>query len=172
MITKEQVYAVGQVAKTHGVRGELSIAFSTLMENGDNLDFLILETEGVLVPFFIESWRGQNAKNGLIHFEGIDTEAAARALIGSRVFVPVEKINPDAEGELDPDFLIGYQIIDKLLGEVGVVVEIDDETDNILFVVHRDDQEYLIPASDDFIDDINHDDKTIHMTLPEGLLDL
>lgn len=172
MITKEQVYAVGQVSKSHGVKGELSIAFTTMMDGWENLAFLVLETEGVLVPFFINSWRGQNAKNGLIQFDGIDTEAAARTLIGARVFVPIEKVDPNAESELDPDFLIGYKIIDKVFGEIGAIVEIDDETDNILFVVHREGQEYLIPASDDFIDDLNHDEKTIHMTLPEGLLDL
>ena len=56
---------------------------------------------------------------------------------------------------------------------IGVITDIDDQTDNWLFVVERNNgDEALVPAQDAFIVDINHEERTITMDLPIGLLDL
>ena len=68
---------------------------------------------------------------------------------------------------------IGYNIIvgDNVL--IGAIVDFDDTTDNALFIVkNQNDTEFFIPIADDFIVDIDIDNKIMTMNLPEGLLDL
>ena len=56
---------------------------------------------------------------------------------------------------------------------MGEITDIDDKTDNWLFVVERDNgDEALVPAQESFIVDINHEKRTMTMDLPIGLLDL
>jgi 16S rRNA processing protein RimM len=57
--------------------------------------------------------------------------------------------------------------------EIGTISDIDDNTDNWLFIVQRPDgSEVMIPAHEEFIAKINQEEKTIVMDLPLGLLDL
>ena len=66
----------------------------------------------------------------------------------------------------------------RRIGDVEVVydvsweiVDIDDATDNVLFIVHRDDDTLVsVPAVDDLIDSMDMDNHVIDMILPEGLL--
>ena len=81
-----------------------------------------------------------------------------------------EDEDDDADGFYLED-LVGFDIVS---GEetIGRIDGFDDSTDNLLFTVDRDGAEILIPASADFIDEVDTDNNKIYMTLPEGLLNL
>ena len=52
-------------------------------------------------------------------------------------------------------------------------VSIDDKTDNWLFIVERTDgSEVMIPAHEEFITEIQQEERIMVMDLPLGLLDL
>jgi 16S rRNA processing protein RimM len=53
---------------------------------------------------------------------------------------------------------------------LGEIVAIDDQTENVLFIVDRDGEELLIPAADDLILEIDDEAQTIRMDLPAGLV--
>ena len=54
---------------------------------------------------------------------------------------------------------------------IGEIVDVDDSTENVLFVVeHAEGREVLIPIAEEFIDGIDHDARRIFMNLPLGLL--
>ena len=56
---------------------------------------------------------------------------------------------------------------------IGTITDIDDKTDNWLFIVTRPDgNEVLIPAHEEFIAEIRQEEKTMVMDLPIGLLEL
>lgn len=56
---------------------------------------------------------------------------------------------------------------------IGVVSRVDSSTENLLFVVDTPEgDEVFIPVVDDFIQEINDEDKVIKMSLPDGLIDL
>ena len=85
--------------------------------------------------------------------------------------------NTDTQTDSDDivflDDLVGYYIIDNTLGLIGRIIEVDDTTDNILFVVENSDGERIfIPAVEDLISSINEESKSVEMILPEGLLTL
>ena len=56
----------------------------------------------------------------------------------------------------------------KLIGKIDSV---DSSTMNVLFVVLNKDEEFLIPATQDFIIEIDSKIKQLHLNLPEGLLE-
>ena len=53
--------------------------------------------------------------------------------------------------------------------KVGTIASVDESTLNILFELE---DGMLIPASEELITDIDKDNKTITIALPEGILDL
>ena len=54
MIKPEEVYRIGRLGKAHGVKGEVSFQFDDDIFDRTDCDYLILEVDGILVPFFIE----------------------------------------------------------------------------------------------------------------------
>jgi 16S rRNA processing protein RimM len=78
----------------------------------------------------------------------------------------------DGDGFYASDF-VGYTIVDEDNELIGKIVELDDRTDNFLFVVEtKSGDEVFIPVADEFITDIDTDTKTLTMNLPIGLVDL
>ena len=173
MIKKEDTYPIGRITKAHGLRGEVVFAFTDPIFDDTDSDYLICEVDGILVPFFIEEYRFKNDSAALVKFQDIDTVEQTRQIVGSTVYFEKKYVTETDRDEVSLNYFIGFTLIDSEAGKVGTIVDIDDNTDNWLFVVERSDgKESLIPAHDEFITDIDHTNKTIEMNLPTGLLDL
>lgn len=173
MIRYEDVYQIGCISKTHALRGEVVMHITDDIFDRTDSDYLIVEVEGILVPFFIEEYRFRSDSSVLMKFDDIDTADQAQRLVGSRVFFEKSKAAESGEDELSLNYFIGFQMLDEDGAPIGVVQDIDDHTKNWLFIVTRPDgKEVLIPAHEELITDINHEAKTLTMSLPEGLLEL
>ena len=61
-------------------------------------------------------------------------------------------------------------MIDIIEGEVGEVAYINDQGPQHLFVIKRNGKEILIPINDDFIIDLDRENKIINLKIPDGLL--
>lgn len=172
MIKKSEVFPVGQITKTHGIKGEM--AFNTTYSILDEVDvpFIVLEPEGILVPFYIENIRFKTDSTGLLQLEGINSEEKARHFIGQNIYLPNEFMSEIEEDDVHVEYFIGFEVIDETEGKIGTIIEINDKTENILFVVSNEDNEFLIPAVEEFITEIDDDNKILHVSLPEGLLGL
>ena len=88
MIKREEVYKIGKLGKTHGVSGEISFLLDDDVFDRTDADYLILDIDGILVPFFIDSYRFKTDSNALMKFDGIDTQERARELTGCDVYFP------------------------------------------------------------------------------------
>jgi len=169
MIRKEEVYQIGKLGKTHGVKGEISFLFDDDVFDRTDIDYLVLDIEGILVPFFIEEYRFKTDSNALMKFEGIDTQERARELTGCDVYFPRSKAESD-NNDISWTQIIGYSLIEATSGkEVGKIASIDNSTINILFELE---DGTLIPASEDLITNIDIKKQQIIMNLPEGILEL
>lgn len=167
MIKKEDVYKIGRLGKAHGVKGEVSFQFDDDIFDTSDADYLILEIDGILVPFFMEEYRFRNDSLALVKFCHIDTQQRASELTGCDVYFPRSIAEQQAEG-LSLSSLVGFDLIEANGKEkVGTIAAIDDSTQNILFVLE---DGTLIPASDDLITDIDTQQRQIVMNIPEGLL--
>ena len=166
MIFEQDLTVVGAVQKTHGIMVEMTCSFDSDVDF-ETIDFVVLNVDGIFVPFFIDSYRGKKSGSMILKFEGIDSEEDAKNFIGLDIYLPCSLL-PDEEQNLTYSYFIGFALEDKSLGFVGVIDDVDDTTENVLFVLG----DKLIPVVTDFIEEIDHDRKILYTHLPEGLLEL
>lgn len=174
MIRKEDVYQIGKMGKAHGLKGEINFQFTDDVWDTTNSDYLICEVDGILVPFFIEEYRFRSDATAIVKLEDLDTADAVQFLVNCDVFFEKKYQEELDEDEVSLNYFVGFKMLDGDNGqEIGTIVDIDDKTDNWLFIVeHTDGSEVMIPAHEEFISEIKQEEKTMVMDLPLGLLDL
>ena len=171
MIKPQEVIKIGKVTKTHGVSGELSCTFINDIFGDDDAPYLVADIDGIYVPFFIEEYRFKSDVTALIKFEDIDDTDSAKLLLGRELYFPMKYIT-DSQPMNCGEGIIGYKIysVGKL---IGTIEGVDDSTANILFsVITEGGEELLIPATDDFVEEIDDEKREITMNLPDGLLEM
>ena len=169
MIRREEVYKIGRLGKVHGIKGEISFLLDDDVFDRVDADYLVLDIDGILVPFFIKEYRFKTDSNALMKFDGIDTQERARELTGCDVYFPRKLADSDDEN-ISWAAIVSYDIIDADSNcNIGRIASVDDSTINILFCLE---DGRLIPASEDIITAIDQQNRTITMRIPKGLLDL
>ena len=177
MITRDELIEIGTFNKPHGVDGEISATFDCDCDTANEFSCFVCEIDGIYVPFFADSLRGKGTMTLLLKFEGLDSADAVRRLVNKAAYVLKREydelqIEYDDGDEVPTDYFIGYVLYDGI-EPVGEIVDIDDATENVLFVVERvDGTTVLVPAADDLVTNIDLEGKTITMTLPSGLLEM
>lgn len=178
MIKIEEITTVGKLQKTHALKGELNVLLEIDPDYFSSGNPAIIDIDGIFVPFFAETVRQKGSFSYLMKFEGIDSELEARKLVNSTVYALRDKLKEYMSETHDEEFalyddMIGWTIEDSVSGSIGKVVDIDTNTENELFIVETSEKNIVyIPLTEDFINKIDEDSHTIHMSLPSGLLDL
>ena len=172
MIRPEEVYKIGMFNKPHGISGELQFTFTDDIFDRVEAEYVVCPMDGILVPFFIESYRFRSDITALMKLEGVDTQEQARAFTNTPVYFPVKHAEEAGPGELSWDFFTGFRVEDTVHGHLGEVADVDTSTPNTLFVIDRAGEELLVPAREEFILDIDTKHRVITVRLPEGLIDL
>ena len=163
----EGFYKIGKIGRPHGICGEVLLMFSDDVFDTTDADCLMLMIDGLLVPFFIEEYRFKSDETAIMKFEGVSTKEQAQALTHCEVWFPREAA--EEGGHYSWEQLVGYEIAHHAL----TITAIDTSTINHLFVVATAaGDELLIPIVEDWITDIDHSQRRIYMTLPEGIIDL
>lgn len=178
MIREEEISAVGKLLKTHALKGELNMMLDIDPAYFDEGNPVILDIDGIFVPFYADSLRTKGSFSYLVKFEGIDSEIEAKKLVNKTVYALRERLKEFMLENFDEEYalydaLIGWTIDDEDAGEIGKVVDIDTNTENELFIVETPDGKTIyIPLTEDFIVRMDEDSRKILMRLPSGLLDL
>ena len=172
MIRTSEVYSIGRLIKPHGIHGEISFAFTSDVFEKTQSSYWVFEMDGILVPFFVESFRFKSSETALVKFEGIDSDEAVRILCGKEVLYPEKFRSTEQEDPDDWSFYLGFQVHDERDGYLGEVTAVDDSTLNVLFTLSKDDDEILMPVAEEFIRDVDVEKREIRVSLPEGLIDL
>ena len=172
MIRPEEVYRIGRIGKAHGVRGEVSIHNDDDVFDRVDADYLVLDIDGILVPFYMEEYRFRSDETVLMKFCDVDTVEQARQLTGTDVYFPRSEAEA-ADDTLSWSAIIGYTLTDHTSGrQVGIIRSVDDSTLNTLFEVEcPDGTMVLIPAAEDLIIGIDTDKRNITVAVPLGLIE-
>lgn len=169
MIKKEEVFKIGRLGKAHGVKGEVSFHFDDDIFDRVECEYLVLEIDGILVPFFMEEYRFRNGYLAFVKFRDVDTQERASELTGCDVYFPRDLAAAEDEMPI-LSMLVGFSIVDAATNKsIGVIEDVNDQTANILFEL---DNGALIPASDELIMHIDTEHEEIVMNIPEGLLEI
>lgn len=175
MIKAEEIITIGKFQKTHALKGELNMICDIDPEYFNEGNPLIIEYDGIRVPYFVESIRPKGSTSYLVKLEGVDTEEEASHFVNKEISI----LKKDAEKWLDDEIidsneLKGFKIVDSATDkEIGVIDSVEDSTANLLFIIKDESGENIyIPANEDLIEEINLEEGYIVMNLPEGLVSL
>lgn len=178
MITADELKSLGVFQKTHGLKGELNAMFSLDAEFLTMQYPVIIDVDGIFVPFYAESVRPKGANTDLIKLEGVDSEEKAKYFVNKEIYGLRKDIadflGEDADNLMDADSLEGFTVSDAKAGNIGVVKYVDDSTANVLLVVENacSGELMYIPLVDDFIIDIDAKNNHISIDVPQELINL
>ncbi|MDD4609063.1 MAG: ribosome maturation factor RimM [Bacteroidaceae bacterium] len=173
MILEKELFKIGVFNKPHGVKGELVFTFTDDVFDRVDCNYLICLIDGIFVPFFVEHCRFRSETTALIQLEDVSSTDLARPFTNLAVFFPVKYLSKvEHKSDLSWDVFVGFTIVDESIGELGLVTDVDTSTVNTLFVIDQDGEELLIPAQEEFILEMNMEEKSILVQLPEGLLNI
>lgn len=175
MIERSKLTDIGEIVKTHGIKGELN----AVIDNGIDiaqLRCIVLEVDGIFVPFFINSFRPKGNEAVLLTIDGVDSDTEASKLCGLTIYALIDEL-PDYNGNDDEGFyladLIGYKLNDSDGTNVGKITGYDDSTSNTLLIVESNTGSiHYVPMADDLIVEFNPETSSITLNLPSGLFEL
>jgi 16S rRNA processing protein RimM len=167
---KEECFFLGIISKKHGYKGDVNIKLDVnTSEKYKELDYLFIDFNGNLIPFFISSLRFKNNNIALVKFEDVNDEESANSLIGKSTYLPIDLLEED---EKLLQGLIHFQVIDRNHGELGKVISIKENHLQDLMVIDFKGTELLIPFVENYIKFIDNKKKEIHLHTPDGLIEL
>lgn len=173
MIAEDSVYKIGYLTRVHGLKGEVSLSFTDDVWDRADADYLVLRVDGILVPFFLEEYRFRSDSVALVKFVDVDSADDAQPYVGCEVYFPFELTPEEEPEELRWSHFTGFEVLLKV-GDapIGTIAQVDESTANVLFYIETSRGESIVPAVEEFISDVDHQERRIILDLPEGLLDL
>lgn len=167
---KEDTFYLGEIVGKFSFKGEVLIKLDTdKPEQYLEKESVFVEFHNQLIPFFIEQSYLQKSKLLRVKFESIDTETQAKELLKKEVFLPLTELPKLKSHQFYFHEVLGYQLIDKTFGKVGILTSINDNTPQPLLLVDHQETEVLIPLNDHFIDKIDKPERIIYLDLPERI---
>ncbi len=168
----EDYFRIGKVIKTQAFRGEVVFLLEVAeTEAYSKLDWVFIDIDQSLVPWFIESIR-INSGQAIVKLQDIDTPEQAQKLLRRELYLPKARW----ENYASPTYLIhelpGYRVFDAVHGDIGIVDDILERSEQELIRIMKDGREILVPFDEDLIESIDEQKKEIHLKTPEGLIDL
>ncbi|MDE6117922.1 MAG: ribosome maturation factor RimM [Duncaniella sp.] len=177
MILESEIIEAGKFNKPHGIKGEISVTID-LDVDLECVRCIIIPVDGIYVPFFIENVRPKNGETFLVTLDGVNNEEKAQYFANRAFYILATDLPDENDEDSDEDGfyaadLIGYTLEDVTAGKIGIVTDINDSTQNVLFIITTDNgSEVFVPVVDEFITNIDPDKKLICTSLPEGIIDL
>ena len=170
---KEECFYLGKIAKKFSFKGDLLIYLDTdEPELYDNLESVFVECNKHLVPFFIENCSLHKNDFLRVHFEDVNSEEDADAILGNGIYLPLKMLPKLSGNKFYFHEVVGFEIEDQRLGVFGVIQAVNDTTAQPLFEVLNGNVEMLIPMIDHFLVKIDRANKKVIMNLPEGLVEM
>lgn len=171
-MNKKDCFNLGHITKVSGLKGEVFF-YLDVDDPGryKKLDSVFVELNGQLVPFFIE--RLQLKKDhAVVKFEGIDTVERANDLVKKELYLPLTLLPPLKGTSFYFHEVIGFRVIDKNFGEVGIIEQVLDFPQQEILQVKRDEAEILIPVLKHIVKKVDRAARVIEVEVPEGLIEL
>lgn len=170
---KEDCFYLGTIVGKFSFKGALLAKIeSDDLEEYTQMESVFVETPTGLIPFFIENCQLHKSRLLRIKFEGVDTESDAEQLLKCELYLPLDILPKLTGKQFYYHEVTGFEVIDGQKGTIGTIKQINDMGPQPLFVIDHQGTEILVPLHDDLIKKIDRKNTTIHMQLPEGLLDL
>ncbi len=169
---KEEFFYLGTLTKPFGLKGDLCAFFdSDNPENYLNLIAVFLDIEGEKIPYTIENlaYRGNN--RFVIKFHDIHPDEASE-FAGVELYLPLSDLPKLSGNQFYFHEVIGFTVVDELLGEIGVCKGFLEVSHNPIMQVDHEGKEILVPASQHFIRQVDRENRILRIQAPDGLIEV
>ncbi|MCR6515344.1 MAG: ribosome maturation factor RimM [Clostridium sp.] len=152
----EELFKVGKVGKTHGLKGEFKVIPMTQdVNNFKRYESIIIKGE----ERKIESVKFQKDRV-ILKLEGINSIEEAETFKNQIIEVPRDKEPELEEDEFYVRDLIGIHVFDTLGNDLGEIYDIIETKNNDVYWIRKP-KELLIPVLKDIVLDIDLDEEKI-----------
>lgn len=173
LMTKDDCVEIGYISQTHGIKGLVKAVFDVhdLEEYRDQTFFFLAQDGEPIFALDLTHFQPGN-KYVILGFEGVNSREEAQSLVGATLYFPIAALPSLPEDQFYFFEIMGYQVVDEHLGELGTLTQFLDIGPQELLIMEYKGNEVLIPVVDAFIKGVDKGSKRLLTALPKGLLDL
>lgn len=164
---------LGKIIATHGVKGQLRVfLFSGEFSSIAGLDTVMVKAPNRGMETFEVAAAARHGKKVLLTLKNYDNVNQVLHLVGRELYVERDQLPELPEGEYYWRDLVGLRVVTDQGEMLGTLTEIIATGSNDVYVVQGREREYLIPALEEVVLEVNLDDGVMKVSPPEGLFDL
>ena len=167
-----QYFKIGKLAASFGLKGELvlqhNLGHKTTLQGLETI--FIEQGKDNFMPYFVENTHSKNDKEIFLKLEGVDTKEIARKLTPKEAWLAEADFKKFA-AKSAPISMLGFHLVNEE-EDLGEIIEVIEQPHQILCTILLDGKEALIPIHEESLDKIDQKKREVHVTLPDGLLDI
>jgi len=166
-----ELFVIGKIVKTSGLKGRLKIA--SYLESNDVLqqieEVYLRQGEDERGPFKLKKSIQSRGNNFLVEMEGIEDIESASSFLGWHFLIPVDKLKKLPDDEYYWRDIKGLKVVTEEGNNLGKIETIFRTGSNDVYVVTGGEREILLPGIADVIRKIDIAQGVIVVKLLKGL---
>ena len=165
-----QLVEAGYTKKTFGAEGGIKVHIEEHFNfTPSNYPYIFILTKGSKVPFLIVG--SLDADHKILKLEDITNPEDAHLLTGKTVYLEKVRVDQNAsKSNLALEDVVDYKLFDSNTNnEVGKIIRTESYPEQTMLIVEHKGQEILIPYAEQWIAELNDEQKQLSMRLPDGL---
>ena len=159
------MYLVGKIVGTHGIKGELKVKSDTSFDRFKKGNVLYIEKEKKIV---INSSRVHKGMH-LITINGLTNINDVLCYVNKDIYVPHDRSELE-EGEFYYEDIIGLDCYNSKGELIGPVKDLQEVPQGLILEIQTKNKTILIPFVDEFVVEVDLENKRIQIQEIEGLL--
>ncbi len=170
------MYEKAVITRPHGIHGEVIVKTSDNQPLDVNQVYYQKNQRGDFTPIRVERQIISQKGDELLFFvlfTGITNRQLAENLKGETIFTPVEPDINTIEEDQDPIYdTIGFKVVDSEGIFWGTVDDVTETAAHTILVITKNDSEYMLPAVEEHIIEINFETEEIVAVNPQEFASL
>ncbi len=164
---------VGKIKDAHSLKGELYfLSFSGEISWLEDLPKVYLESQNQEIKEYQLTKVKPFKEGAIIQLEGIKDRTQAEALKGHMLYIPEELLVSEPGEVIYLVELLEFQVKNPEGQLLGLVKDFSSNGLQDILVVVNGSTQFEVPFVDEFVVEINYDEKFLIMDFPEDLIDL
>ena len=171
---EKDFYFLGKIVSKYSFKGEVVLKINTeFPSNYDLLEKIFIKIDGSFIPYFISKITSHSKNNSIrVLFDGITDEQQIKNILQKKVYIPLKNLPKLPKNKFYIHEIIGFRAVDKVAGNIGKIININEESPQRKLVVNFNGKEVFIPLVDEIVRKIDKQKNEVLITIPNGLLNL